>query len=1282
MLFGGGTNASEMAADVHANGQHVPGTPNTAARRAGEEDGLQAEKGHMDDDDHDDEEEEEEEDEPKLKYTKLTGSLTNVYRNGDSTSAFLVAGDKMLLGTHNGNVHVLGLPSLQPLRTYHAHSASITSISVSPTPPAPNSVQYYADPPPTTSPPPSIRRQPTSTTSPRVQRTTPQQTAIPNTPSNAIYIATASLDGHVCVTSLLDPKDVQLRNFARPLQAVALSPQYTYDRTYLSGGLAGQLVLTVGGKAGVTVDANTNSAAAAAGGWLSGLGLAADRGKDSVLHSGEGKIGEIKWSPSGKWVVWINEEGIKIMRSHLKLGPEESEDAWRRIAHAGKPNRNRWEDLAGVWRGKAVWVNEKRVEADLVEGGVTQANGSTKPTAPFKYEKLVVGWGDTAWILHVTEGGRNAAGKKQIGSADIVHKMLFRDCIVSGITLFTPTTLAILAYRTKDDDDNPIQQPTPNTTPKKGRSHRHTGLAPQLRLILVASGEEIDLDELSMSRFETLAAQDYHLSTLWIPPPPKKPVSENETSGFGALEGLWDAAGGKYAVAGGKYAMAGGKYATRMFSSSASVLSHSSGGDDRTTLVASPPGSAVGVAAATSNAAKRRLDAHPYVVEPGLKLFIMSPYDCVLAIKRDPKDRLQWLKERKQFENAWKLLNAHPEVAESLDDKDSDAGTGVGSPTSEQGNGSLADFFGDNQTSEAKAASPATAAAEREKRKVGDLWLQQLVSTSRWSAAGRVAGQVLGTSGRRWEHWVWTFAQADRFDDITPHIPIVANIRLPGVVYEIVLGHYVQADPAKLQVLLEDWEPTEELYDVGSVVKAVEARLDDKTEDGEDAVEVDSDDWKILTECLARLYLADARVKEALRLWIRVQNADAAFKLIKDENLVDDVAVEDVHGLLMLRVSREVMATGSLQDLSDASEEAIGLLVQEALRGTVHPSTVIAQLDERGPAFRPFIFFYLRALWNDSAKPSTDGIQRRDQVRRFKIDQLKDDGHALVEDNADLAVTLFAQYDRDLLLTFLKSSSLYSYEKATALCEQQHFIPELVHILSKTGQTKRALSLIIGELGDVKQAILFAKENSSKDGELWDDLLDYGMDKPAFIRGLLEEVGTAIDPIKLVRRIPEGLEIEGLRQGVSKMMREYDIHFSISEGVARVLRGEVAMGMDTLRSGQKKGVRFEVLRDGVNANEVELVVKDTPTTVEGGETLPVPRIMAKKVEAKKVRAGQCVGCGEMFGEEGKSCPVLFSLILLRSTLQKTNPLSALPAATSTTSPASSSKTPTPPTLQR
>lgn len=1204
-----------MSAEPPATEQNEPDIPQPAAQP------VEA-NNHTGEDNGDAEEEEgdEEEDEPKLKYAKLTGSLPNVYR-GDSTSAFIVAGDKVVLGTHNGNVHVLQLPGLQPLKTYHAHSATITSISVSPILPPPKPQRSTEERGATTfSPPTSVRsQQPQSTSGQRNAR--PAQPQVPNTPNNQIYIATSSLDGHVCINSLADPKDVQLRNFARPVSTVALSPDYKNDRTYLSGGLAGQLILTVGGKAGITIDANTNSAAAAATGWLGSIGLGADRGRDQILHSGEGSISAIKWSRTGKWVVWVNEEGIKIMRSHLKLGSEESEDAWRRIAHAAKPNRRVWKDMAGVWKGRCEWIDERHLEADEDLNGVDvakAANGvngtdTVKSTASKRVkqvEKLLVGWGDCAWLLHVHEGGKNAAGRPQVGSAEVLHKLQFHDCIVSGIAQYTRTLVAILAYRTRDDDDKPIDQQ--NDTPKKGRSHRHNGLAPHLRLIRMdATGEEVDLDELSISRFESLSAQDYHLGSLWIPPLP--PSLSNAKTGTdnsrGALEGIWDAAGGKYA--------------TRMFSSSASVMSRSSSGKEGT--LTSPPPSVRGVPPISN----RVSEAHPFVEQAGLKLWVVSPYDCVLAIKRDESDRLEWLLERQMYQQAWELIDLKPEVVDPSTAEQKSFASGPSTPSrGARQDGTLADFFADDSRSESTLGPRAHhSIAQKEKRRIADLWLQQLVNADRWEEAGKVAGRVLNT-GSRWEHWVLAFAHEGKFDEIMPFIPAArrdddalgGGILVPSLVYEVVLGHYISTDPPVVGDLLEKWEP--EAFDARSVIDAIESRLNS----GE--LQVDGQDWRILMEALGRLYLADGRAQDALRCWIRTQNADKAMDLIREEKLVDVVASEDVTGLLMLRVTKDMLRDAPIDELDSASSEVIALLVEEALRGTVMPETIIHQLQQKGKTFRLFTFFYLRALWNASSTTSTTQLQAPRRGKFYR--RIEEEGHALVEDHADLAVDLFSTYDRPLLMTFLRTSTVYSYDRAASICETRHFIPELVYILSKTGQTKRALFLIIGELGDVKQAIEFAKENP----DLWDDLLDYSMDKPRFIRGLLEEVGTAIDPIELVRRIPEGLEIEGLKEGVQRMLRAYDVQFSLSEGAAKVLRGEVVGGMDTLRAGRRKGVRFELVHE--NAEDVELAVHDPPTRVEGGEAIPVPKKKAQKHEVRQqgVKPGHCVGCGEAFHEEG------------------------------------------------
>ena len=192
------------------------------------------------------------------------------------------------------------------------------------------------------------------------------------------------------------------------------------------------------------------------------------------------------------------------------------------------------------------------------------------------------------------------------------------------------------------------------------------------------------------------------------------------------------------------------------------------------------------------------------------------------------------------------------------------------------------------------------------------------------------------------------------------------------------------------------------------------------------------------------------------------------------------------------------------------------------------------------------------------------------------------------------------------------------------------FIPELVYLYSKTGQTKRALYLIIDRLADVSQAIAFAKEQD--DTDLWEDLLDYSMDKPRFIRGLLEEVGTAINPITLVRRIPEGLEIEGLREGLSRMIKEYEIQYSISSGVAKVLRGEVAQAQSTLRSGQRKGVRFDVVhQEGDHVDISATGVPPTPAPLDGAAMSPIAD-SAPGLKPTHNKPGHCVGCGQPFSD--------------------------------------------------
>ena len=760
------------------------------------------------------------------------------------------------------------------------------------------------------------------------------------------------------------------------------------------------------------------------------------------------------------------------------------------------------------------------------------------------------------------------------------------DCIISGISLYTPNLLLVLAYITPEKDSSSNQTDT-----KPGRHRRKNALQPEMRIIDITTKEEVSVaDTLNMSRFESLSATDYHLGVL-----PAMRISSKAATQRGALGAI---GGGIEAIGGGIWDAT--MYPARLFSSSASVRSGGS------------PGSSVKAASDADTKASLTSNQvsevpNPATLAHGMKVFIHSPYDCFIATKPSLSDHLAWLESHNLYEDAWNLLDRNPEAVHGQSDRASDSSSST--PTETQG--SLVDFFADDssQTTVSGQRNP-NSQAEKEKRRIGDQWIKQLISKEDWSKAGQVCGKVLDSSSS-WEHWVWVFAQANKYEEITPYIP-TSQLRppLPSLVYELILGHYVQTDRLRLRELLERWAP--DLFDAGVIIEAIEGKLksgevrEDSTEAGEPGR-----DWRILMESVAKLYLANGQPRKALSCYIRLQDADATMALIAEYHLVSAVS-DDIPGFILLRVSKSQQISAPLSELSTATLEPIRLLVAEAHHGIVQPEAVIQQLEKRYGMPNPYLFFYFRALWTGDIAQDTQETATPKAATEERL--LAIEGKTLVSDHADIAVHLFAEYDRPLLMEFLKSSQSYDLALASKLCEERKFIPELVYLLSKEGRTAKALRLIIDSLNDVSQAISFAKEQN--DASLWDDLLDYSMNKPRFIRGLLEEVGTSIDPLKLVKRIPLGLEIEGLREGLGRMLREYEVQESISEGVARVLRGEVNAAMQQRGRGQRMGVRFDIVKHH----------HDQSNHLDSSKPKHPPN---------PIRPGYCVGCGEIFTEHGE-----------------------------------------------
>ncbi|CAG2242016.1 unnamed protein product [Mytilus edulis] len=92
------------------------------------------------------------------------------------------------------------------------------------------------------------------------------------------------------------------------------------------------------------------------------------------------------------------------------------------------------------------------------------------------------------------------------------------------------------------------------------------------------------------------------------------------------------------------------------------------------------------------------------------------------------------------------------------------------------------------------------------------------------------------------------------------------------------------------------------------------------------------------------------------------------------------------------------------------------------------------------------------------------------------------------------------------------------------------------------------------------------------------DLIQSSLDKPFFIKVLLHNIGTHVDPIILIDKIQEGMEIEGLRDSLVKILQDYHLQISLREGCKKILVVDSFNLLDRLIKTQRKGIAVSNMR--------------------------------------------------------------------------------------------------------
>lgn len=272
----------------------------------------------------------------------------------------------------------------------------------------------------------------------------------------------------------------------------------------------------------------------------------------------------------------------------------------------------------------------------------------------------------------------------------------------------------------------------------------------------------------------------------------------------------------------------------------------------------------------------------------------------------------------------------------------------------------------------------------------------------------------------------------------------------------------------------------------------------------------------VLKEALAELYLADGQRERALALHLELGRPA----------VLDFIAR---HGLFMAVLDKIPMLTAL-----DPSR-AVTLLVDQ--REAVPVDTVVEQLkaaaEKGGRAARETLHLYLRRL--------------------YEVDSFEGETHH------GLQIPLYIEFHPAELMQFLQHSVGYDLNEALKECESHGMTREQVYLLGRMGGSRKALEIIVMELGDVAQAIAFVQEHGAGEGdELWDQLIALAVDKPGCVRDLLDNLGSLFDPRRVLSRIPSGLAVEGLRDRLVAILGDSRGTEKLWTGCHAVIRRDVA----------------------------------------------------------------------------------------------------------------------------
>ncbi|AAS54639.1 AGR149Wp [Eremothecium gossypii ATCC 10895] len=411
--------------------------------------------------------------------------------------------------------------------------------------------------------------------------------------------------------------------------------------------------------------------------------------------------------------------------------------------------------------------------------------------------------------------------------------------------------------------------------------------------------------------------------------------------------------------------------------------------------------------------------------------------------------------------------------------------------------------------------------------KTGLAYINQILEEKKWDEAAKMTNTIFGAfpwksaedaaarpfARNSWQDIIRRFFDADKVNLIAPHIP--TEPQLDTAIYETVLFFYIDENSSsQLSEYSKKWPFGYYSPDI------LEDKLEDKLRD------VEGELRREFCQALCHLYLVHKKYLPAVGHLIDMKDPEALDLLIKEDMLVTflDRLVEII--LLPYAGPVEEINNLSLGVAQTTFSKPVELLVQN--RNSIPMSQII---DTFSQELQIILFLYFKGL---SAVEPLMAVPYETQL-----------------------VELYARFKQSELLSFLKKHSNYDIDRAIKICSQKDgYHQELIYLWGKIGETRKALSLIIDKLNDPALAISFVID--SNDSDLWHFLVSYSLDKPNFIKSLLEhrdEYGEKT--LEVMKKIPPDTELDDdLRLILGNITRDNWLSLSVNKGVFKIIDDE------------------------------------------------------------------------------------------------------------------------------